>query len=294
MAVAQLPTYESAVDLYEALVQLRHMRDYTQRKQANDWRKKNDDGNIWFYSQFRPTYTQEAVSDLVSAFEQLKVQGSAQLYWEDAWRRGDEAHWTVVKNKIVHKDLPRYNPRERFVVLRNIADQSYKAYYESRVQENRRMQLMLVEAARDRREGRITEDEEKKRKQEIKEQAQQAKNRIILPEPDLHWYSKIDVEKSGPGGPSKKWSDQRLQEGIDKRSAQISILAKMSLQTIRKLKSLPNYNDGQRTVKVRKILREHAKQQFAILKRVQQEVSRYRNVQQRKIALERLKKRTEK
>jgi hypothetical protein len=122
MAVAQLPSHEDAVMFYQDLVELRKRRDRTEKQQAMAWRKKSADGNIWYYSQFRPVYTQEAVADLASAAASSGVD--CVFHWEDAWRKGDETNWQDVPN-VQHKVLPRYNPREQYVLLRRLSDSAF-------------------------------------------------------------------------------------------------------------------------------------------------------------------------
>lgn len=128
MAVAQLPSHEDAVMFYQDLVELRKRRDRTERKRAMEWRKKSDDGNIWYYSQFRPVYTQEAVADMASAALSAGVR--CVFHWEDAWRKGDDKHWEDVEN-VEHKILPRFNPREQYVVLRQLSDTAYGEFQQA-------------------------------------------------------------------------------------------------------------------------------------------------------------------
>jgi hypothetical protein len=124
LAVVELPSHEDAVTFYYSLVRLRYMRDRSMKEQANDWRKKSKDGNIWYYSQFRPTYSQEAVADIASAVDASDVE--CRIKWENEWRRGDDKYWQGLK--VVHDYLPKYNPREQNVVLRQIADESYQRF----------------------------------------------------------------------------------------------------------------------------------------------------------------------
>ncbi|EGW35362.1 uncharacterized protein SPAPADRAFT_58587, partial [Spathaspora passalidarum NRRL Y-27907] len=64
MCIANFANFEYSNAAYEGLVQLRKVRDVEQKKEAQAMRKKNDDGNIWYSGQYRPTYSQEAVADL--------------------------------------------------------------------------------------------------------------------------------------------------------------------------------------------------------------------------------------
>uniref|UniRef100_A0A060SXI6 Large ribosomal subunit protein mL67 n=1 Tax=Blastobotrys adeninivorans TaxID=409370 RepID=A0A060SXI6_BLAAD len=237
MAVAQLPNYESAVHLYERLVQLRHMRDYTHRDVAMAMRKKNEDGNIWFYSQFRPTYTQEAVSDLISALEHLDV--SAKIHWEDSWRRGDESHWEDIE--VEHAEFPRYNPRERHVVLRKIADQSYKTYMSDKANFVNKALRDLAAQVRARAEAR----------------------------------GKFETFVEHPGGPSQKWPEHQLQEGIKLREQKVSEYMKRAYAANQDLRTLPQFGN----VRLRRKLRNEARHSFAVLRRVQRALEKYRRAE---------------
>lgn len=127
MAIAELPTYQQAVEFYNNLLKLRWMRDRSMKNQARAWRKPSPEGNIWHYAQYRPTYSQESVADLVSAIE--SVGGECKLHWEDSWRKGDSSYWSSLK--VEHLEMPKCNPRDRFVVLRKIADAGFKSYVET-------------------------------------------------------------------------------------------------------------------------------------------------------------------
>lgn len=122
MTVVELPTHEKAVEFYEDLVQLRNMRDRTQKHQADLWRKKDADGRVWSWGQYRPTYTQEAVADLLSAAEAAETD--VHLHWEDAWRKGDDKHWQAVN--VTHHVMKSCKPEQRFVILRDLASKSFK------------------------------------------------------------------------------------------------------------------------------------------------------------------------
>lgn len=117
LAVTELPTHEDAVALYRNLVELRKMRDMSQRDQARAWRKKSPEGNVWFWNQYRPTYTHEAVADLVSALEAMGLDKTT-IHWEHLYRRGDDGHWDGLE--VAHQELPRHNPREQHIVLNNL------------------------------------------------------------------------------------------------------------------------------------------------------------------------------
>ncbi|KAF5103226.1 hypothetical protein D0Z03_000270 [Geotrichum reessii] len=123
MAVAQLPSYELAVELYDSLVELRQQRDVTKRDLANSWRKRNYEGNIWNSGQYRPTYTQEAVADLAEVLNAFNTEST--VYWESQWRRGDDKYWGSL---IKHDDLPKFNPRDSYVVLRALGTKHFEEF----------------------------------------------------------------------------------------------------------------------------------------------------------------------
>lgn len=125
--MAQFPTYELAVEAYEGMVMLRHQRDDVKKDLANSWRKRNEDGNIWYSGQFRPTYTQEAVADLASVLDAFNVNTT--IFWENQWRRGDDKHWNEL---TTHTDLPKFNPRDSYTVLRQLGWQQYEQYEQLR------------------------------------------------------------------------------------------------------------------------------------------------------------------
>lgn len=120
LAVAELNTHEEAVQMYRNLVRLRELRDMEMRNQARDWRRKNEFGNIWYWNQYRPTYSQEAVSDVVSALEALKTP--AKLWWDGDFRRGAPDHWEGLD--VEQTILPRHNPRDQFAVLNRLRMES--------------------------------------------------------------------------------------------------------------------------------------------------------------------------
>lgn len=120
LAVTQLPTWDLAVQLYKNIVQLRDQRDWLSRKQANDWRRKNSDGNIWFWNQYRPTYSHEAVADLLSAIEAINPSKDRAviIHWDHLYRKGPADIWKDLN--VQHLDMMRHNPREQFVLLNEI------------------------------------------------------------------------------------------------------------------------------------------------------------------------------
>lgn len=127
MAVAQLPTYPLAIECFESLVTLRHYRDKIQKQEANKYRMRNEDGNIWYSGQYRPTYTYEAVSDLSSVLDSFETNSN--VFWDSQWRKGDESLWS--KN-VTHKDLPTFNPRDSYAALRELG---YQHFLEAREDE---------------------------------------------------------------------------------------------------------------------------------------------------------------
>ncbi|BAO39724.1 mitochondrial homologous recombination protein 1 [Kluyveromyces marxianus] len=128
MAVVDLPDYESSVKLYQNLCRLRYLRDVTLSKQAKEMRKKNEFGHTWYSSQFRPTYSQEAVADLRECLLKLKdFQKSIKVHWEDEWRMGDkEKYWTPVLPELTHTTLQRLGnvAREESVILKELGEKA--------------------------------------------------------------------------------------------------------------------------------------------------------------------------
>ncbi|VVT47087.1 mitochondrial 54S ribosomal protein mL67 [Magnusiomyces paraingens] len=126
MAMAQLPSYPLAVELYESLVTLRHYRDKLFKKEANGWRKRNDDGNIWYSGQYRPTYSQEAVADLASVLNAFDVE--TKVLWDGVWRKGQDEFW---KTSITHEELPAFNPRDSYSALRQLGYDHYLEFQQT-------------------------------------------------------------------------------------------------------------------------------------------------------------------
>ena len=127
MAVVATPSYNAAVQLYQNLARLRYMRDVlaAPKKEAQDMRKKNEFGRVWYSGQFRPVYAQEAVADLREALVKLdgKEGNSATVYWEDAWRMGDlEKHWNGVLPGLKHELIARdcNTAREESQILKEL------------------------------------------------------------------------------------------------------------------------------------------------------------------------------
>ncbi|GMM35419.1 Mhr1 protein [Saccharomycopsis crataegensis] len=119
MSVVSFDNHEKAVDAYNALVELRHLRDVGQKKLANSFRKKNEDGNIWYSAQYRPTWTQESVADLTTVIDELKLENT-KIFWEDLWRKGDDKYWN--QELVEHRQLEKFSPREESVVLKRLGE----------------------------------------------------------------------------------------------------------------------------------------------------------------------------
>lgn len=116
MSVASFESHEAAVEAFKGLVELKHMREKSLRKQAGSLRKLNQDGNIWFSAQYRPTYTQEAVSDLSTIIDEMQL--SSKIYWENLWRKGDDKYWNT--KLVKHSQLEKFNPRDESIILKQL------------------------------------------------------------------------------------------------------------------------------------------------------------------------------
>ncbi|CDK28359.1 unnamed protein product [Kuraishia capsulata CBS 1993] len=128
MAVATFEDHEKALKAYNALVELRYMREVTKRKEAESLRKRNSDGNIWYYAQYRPTYSMESVADLSEVIDQFKFK--TKIHWEDIWRKGEDKHWSA--ELAEHIELPKFNPRERFAVLDQLREETLREAKETK------------------------------------------------------------------------------------------------------------------------------------------------------------------
>lgn len=132
MCVVDMPNYESSVQLYQNLRRLRYLRDVSNAKEANLLRKKNEDGNVWYSMQYRPTYTQEAVADLRECL--LKSGQGAngiKVHWEDPWRMGDKAKWwTPFLPNVKHVTMNRLGntAREESALLRELGDKAKEEF----------------------------------------------------------------------------------------------------------------------------------------------------------------------
>lgn len=121
MTVANFNNHEDAVSAYNALVELRHVREVSKKGEANKLRRKSPEGNIWSSANYRPTYTQESVSDLSTVVDELKL-GNTKIYWEDLWRKGDDSYWNG--ELVEHRELGRFSPRVESSVLRRLREQT--------------------------------------------------------------------------------------------------------------------------------------------------------------------------
>ncbi|KAG8204505.1 MHR1, partial [Candida africana] len=132
MCVVNFNNYEYAIAAYKGLVDLRKTRDVVQKKEANEMRKKNDDGNIWYSGQFRPTYTQEAVADLTHVIDEFELEGT-KIFWANEWHRGDDKHWRA--DLVEHDKLPVYDPRHQTVLLDIMRKKAIEAFRENNTSE---------------------------------------------------------------------------------------------------------------------------------------------------------------
>ena len=124
MAVAEFSLYEYAVAAYKGLVHLRHLRDVELQKEAKAMRKKNDEGNVWYLGQYRPTYSQEAVADLGHVIDEFGLSGS-KIFWENVWRKGGDEHWSA---DVEHEVLPPLNPKHQSIFLDELRQKSVEAF----------------------------------------------------------------------------------------------------------------------------------------------------------------------
>lgn len=144
MAVASFPEYESAVKAYESLVQLRNMRDIKYKDEAMKYRPRNEDNHIWYSAQYRPIYTQEAVTDLNTVIEHL--QQKTTIHWEDEWRKGDQKHWN--SQLVKHEHMNRAVLRQQTALLDELRKKSREAFKKLKDRENHQKQKAENEAAK--------------------------------------------------------------------------------------------------------------------------------------------------
>ncbi|KAK6198787.1 putative mitochondrial DNA repair/recombination machinery subunit [Scheffersomyces amazonensis] len=132
MCVATFDNYEYAVAAYKGLVDLRKTRDVVQKDVAQSLRRKNDDGNIWFQGQYRPTYTQEAVADLAHVIDEFELENT-KLTWENEWRRGEDKFWR--NDLIEHDTLPPFNAKLQTAMLDELRIKALEEFGKLREQE---------------------------------------------------------------------------------------------------------------------------------------------------------------
>lgn len=130
MAVVDLKLYEDSVALYQNLCRLRYLREVSQRAKTEKMRKRNSDGHIWSSAQFRPTYTQEAVADLIQSLTKA-ANKSIKIHWEDSWRMGDRSkYWEPVLPLVEHCLMTRTGnlAREESVILNQLGNRAKEAF----------------------------------------------------------------------------------------------------------------------------------------------------------------------
>ncbi|AMD19211.1 HBR310Wp [Eremothecium sinecaudum] len=139
MAVVDLKTYEDSVKLYQNLCRLRYLREVPKRSEAEAMRKRNEWGHIWYSAQFRPTYTQEAVADLIEALSKV-ADFATTVHWEDPWRMGDyEKYWKPVLPGLKHEFMTRKGnfAREESAILKQLGERAKLAFQaQENTQEN--------------------------------------------------------------------------------------------------------------------------------------------------------------
>jgi hypothetical protein len=129
MAVATFDNYEYAVAAFKGLVQLRQTRDVEQKTAANDLRRKNDEGNVWYSGQYRPTFSQEAVADLAHVIDEFELENT-KVHWENLWRKGDDKYWRG--DLVDHETLPPFNPKDQTVMLDELRAKAVVEFAKSR------------------------------------------------------------------------------------------------------------------------------------------------------------------
>ncbi|KAL3231175.1 Large ribosomal subunit protein mL67 [Nakaseomyces bracarensis] len=123
MCVVQMPTHTDSVQVYQNLCRLRYMRDVLYKDEARKHRKLNDEGQVWFSGQFRPTYIQEAVADVRESLLHSGTAGPVKLVWEDLWRMGDKSHWETLPFNVKHTAIPKMGNviRDEHAMLKQLA-----------------------------------------------------------------------------------------------------------------------------------------------------------------------------
>lgn len=129
MAVATFDNYDYAVAAYQGLVDLRRARDTVLKKQAQEMRRKDDEGNTWYLGQYRPTYTQEAVADLNHVIDEFGLENT-EVAWELLWRKGDDLLWDA--ELVRHSELPAFSPKDQTVMLDELRLKALEAFAKER------------------------------------------------------------------------------------------------------------------------------------------------------------------
>ncbi|QPG74377.1 hypothetical protein FOA43_001704 [Brettanomyces nanus] len=122
MAVAEFENYQKAIQAYHALVELRYMREVSKRKEAETLRRRNEYQQIWYSGQYRPTWSQEATSDLSTVVDEFKLK--TKIYWDSLWRKGQDKCWNT--ELVQHTEMDQMSPRDKFVVLDEIREKALK------------------------------------------------------------------------------------------------------------------------------------------------------------------------
>lgn len=135
MCVVNFSSYEYAVAAYQGLVHLRKVRDTLSRAEVKSMRLLNNDKNIWYYGQYRPTYSQEAVADLAHVVDEFSLEKTVAM-WENLWRKGADENWRV--DLIRHEVLPTTNPRFQTVMLDELREMALEAFAQERGKSNDR------------------------------------------------------------------------------------------------------------------------------------------------------------
>ncbi|AQZ15919.1 MHR1 (YDR296W) [Zygosaccharomyces parabailii] len=146
MCVVDMPTYESGVKLYQNLCRLKYLRDVREPQEAQQYRKLNEDGHIWYSMQYRPTYAQEAVADLKESILKSGSNKDITIHWEDSWRMGDkEKHWTPVLPGVQHSLMSRVGnvAREQSTVLRELGDRAKQEFQKARKEDQKASEMSL-------------------------------------------------------------------------------------------------------------------------------------------------------
>ncbi|KAH3899187.1 related to Mitochondrial homologous recombination protein 1 [Saccharomycodes ludwigii] len=143
MCVVTMPSYDLSIKVFQNLNRLRYLRDVVQKKTANEYRKKNEWGQIWYSGNFRPTYSQEAVADLRESILKSGLveqkDATSTVHWEDEWRMGDvNKYWTSVLPQVKHEVINKQRncSREESVILKQLGDWALNSMKKSSTNSN--------------------------------------------------------------------------------------------------------------------------------------------------------------